>query len=113
MLDLAAHRSNTGRLQATPAVLPEHQMSDCTITSALRPRQYLPAVGRIYRTVTGDGSSHGLGGALAGIGIAHRPVANAVDRSLTPTGKPIGMLAGNIGADGSNRSASPHRGPPT
>ena len=117
MLDLAKHLSNAGRLQVEPSVLPEHHMSGRTIPSALRPRQYLPTVGRIYRTVTGDHSSCGLGGLLADIGIPHRPVGSAVDRGLTPTvtptGTPIGMLAGNIGADGSNWSASAHRGLPT
>jgi len=108
MLDLAAHQSNTGPLQVEAPVLTKHNMSGRTVPSAAKPRQYLPAAGRICRAVTGGQSFQGLGSLLAGIGICHQPVATAADRSLTRTG----MLAGVNGADGLTWSASARRGAP-
>jgi hypothetical protein len=54
MLEVATPQSATAPQQVAQPVAAEHHTTFHEILSALNPLQYLPVIGTIYRTITGD-----------------------------------------------------------
>jgi hypothetical protein len=121
MLDAVASVSDTGlRKDAEPGpVQAEHHVSFHDVLTALNPLQYLPVIGTIYRSVTGDQIAEPIrriGSAIVS-GLMGGPIGVAIDLVMLAAEKVTGvdldqtgqkLLAGST--SGGNHSID-HAGP--
>jgi hypothetical protein len=111
MLEFPIARSDTGLPQASPPRTAEYHVTFHEVLSALNPLQYLPVIGTIYRSVTGDQIPEPVRriGSLVVSALMGGPVGVAINLATIAAEKLTGvdldrtgqnLLAGNHAADG-------------